>query len=57
MFEKYDAYKDSGESWIGLIPKHWEIIKLKHLLLIKKIIILEYNLLFLSILTLLINSS
>ncbi|WP_213070456.1 restriction endonuclease subunit S [Acinetobacter johnsonii] len=31
MFEKYDAYKDSGESWIGLIPKHWEIIKLKHL--------------------------
>jgi type I restriction enzyme S subunit len=31
MFKKYDAYKDSGEGWIGLIPEHWEIVKLKHL--------------------------
>ena len=23
--------KDSGVEWIGMIPKHWEIIKIKHL--------------------------
>lgn len=29
MFEKYDAYKDSGVEWLGEIPNHWSIIKLK----------------------------
>ena len=31
MFKKYDAYKDSGVEWIGDIPSHWEIKKLKHI--------------------------
>lgn len=32
MFEKYDAYKDSGVDWIGEIPNNWNVVKLKHLL-------------------------
>lgn len=32
MFEKYDAYKDSGVEWIGDIPNNWNVVKLKHLL-------------------------
>ena len=36
MFKKYDAYKDSCEGWIGLIPNHWEVFKLKHLFTEKK---------------------
>lgn len=27
--KKYDNYKDSGVEWLGQIPKHWEINKLK----------------------------
>lgn len=34
--EKYPAYKDSGEAWIGDIPKHWGTKKLKHLFAEKK---------------------
>lgn len=29
MFEKYDAYKDSGVHWLGSIPKHWDVKSLK----------------------------
>ncbi|WP_338813278.1 restriction endonuclease subunit S [Bernardetia sp. Wsw4-3y2] len=32
--EKYENYKDSGIEWIGEIPEHWEIKKLKYLTLI-----------------------
>ena len=28
--KKYDSYKDSGIEWIGEIPTHWEIKKVKH---------------------------
>ena len=28
MFEKYDAYKDSGVEWLGEIPSDWNIMKL-----------------------------
>ncbi|MEN9302872.1 MAG: hypothetical protein RL264_1301 [Bacteroidota bacterium] len=28
--KKYDSYKDSGIEWIGEIPSHWEIKKLKY---------------------------
>jgi len=28
--KKYDEYKDSGVAWIGEVPKHWEVCKLKH---------------------------
>ena len=27
--EKYSSYKDSGVEWLGEIPEHWEIKKLK----------------------------
>ena len=29
---KYDSYKDSGIDWIGEIPKHWELKRLKDIL-------------------------
>jgi len=29
--KRYDSYKDSGIDWIGEIPEHWELKKLKHL--------------------------
>jgi type I restriction enzyme S subunit len=29
--KKYDSYKESGIEWIGEIPEHWEVKKLKHL--------------------------
>ncbi|MGB7510134.1 MAG: restriction endonuclease subunit S [Pelodictyon phaeoclathratiforme] len=28
-YEKYPAYKDSGVEWIGEIPEHWEVKRLK----------------------------
>ena len=28
---RYERYKDSGVDWIGIIPKHWRIEKLKYL--------------------------
>ena len=30
MMERYDKYKDSGVEWIGEIPEHWEVKKLKY---------------------------
>lgn len=35
-FEKYPAYQNSGEYWMGEIPEHWEIKKLKHVFREKK---------------------
>lgn len=35
-FKKYHAYKDSGEYWMGDIPEHWDIKKLKHVFKEKK---------------------
>lgn len=29
MISRYDAYNDSGVEWIGEIPEHWEVRKLK----------------------------
>jgi type I restriction enzyme S subunit len=29
--KKYDSYKNSGIEWIGEIPSHWEVKKVKHL--------------------------
>lgn len=28
-YQKYQAYKDSGVEWIGEIPEHWEVKRLK----------------------------
>jgi len=33
---RYPSYKDSGESWVGEIPSHWETRKLKQLFCEKK---------------------
>src|SRR5574344_1654237 len=27
--ERYNKYKDSGELWLGEIPSHWEVKRLK----------------------------
>ena len=35
----YSAYKDSGEQWLGQIPEHWEIRKLKYVLQLRKKIV------------------
>ena len=28
--QRYDSYKDSGVKWLGEIPSHWEVCKIKH---------------------------
>jgi restriction endonuclease S subunit len=30
-FPRYESYKDSGIEWIGEIPEHWEVKKLKYI--------------------------
>ena len=30
--KQYDNYKNSGVEWLGEIPEHWEVKKLKHLI-------------------------
>ncbi|MDD3839428.1 MAG: restriction endonuclease subunit S [Clostridia bacterium] len=30
-YKRYERYKDSGIEWIGEIPEHWEVKKLKHI--------------------------
>jgi len=36
MMRTYDSYKDSGIEWIGEIPRHWEIKKLRFIFNEKK---------------------
>jgi type I restriction enzyme S subunit len=31
-FPRYPAYKDSGVEWLGEVPEHWSIIRLKNVL-------------------------
>jgi type I restriction enzyme S subunit len=33
--KKYEKYKPSGVEWIGEIPAHWKIKKIKHLCYVK----------------------
>ena len=35
-FKPYPKYRDSGVKWLGNIPEHWEIKKLKHLVIFIK---------------------
>ena len=28
-FPKYPAYKDSGVKWLGMVPSHWRVVRLK----------------------------
>jgi len=30
-FPRYPAYKDSGVTWLGEVPSHWSLLKLKHI--------------------------
>jgi len=30
-YKRYERYKDSGVEWIGEIPEHWEIKKIKYI--------------------------
>ena len=30
-YKRYERYKDSGVEWIGEIPEHWELRKIKHI--------------------------
>lgn len=36
MSNKYDSYKDSGIEWIGEIPSHWDVSKVKFIFEIQK---------------------
>ena len=29
-FPKYPKYKDSGVEWLGEVPEHWEVMRVKH---------------------------
>lgn len=29
-YKPYEAYKDSGVEWIGPVPKHWDVKRLRH---------------------------
>ncbi|MGC7561160.1 restriction endonuclease subunit S [Pasteurella sp. PK-2025] len=31
MFKQYQEYKNSGVEWLGDVPKHWEIVRTKHI--------------------------
>ena len=31
MMRKYEKYKDSRVEWIGEVPEHWEITRLKNI--------------------------
>lgn len=31
MTQRYDTYKDSGVQWLGEIPGHWEVLRIKNI--------------------------
>ena len=34
--KRYDSYKNSGVEWIGEVPEHWEVCKIKRLSVVKR---------------------
>ena len=40
-FPRYPAYKDSGVEWLGDVPQHWEVVRVRWLCEIKKRIVGE----------------
>ena len=30
-YQAYAEYKDSGVEWLGDIPKHWQLTRIKHI--------------------------
>ena len=53
MFEKYDAYKDSGVEWLGQLPESWDLLPNKYIFKLKKNLVgkrsKEYELLSLTL--------
>lgn len=43
MFNKYDAYKDSGIQWIDEIPSEWSVLRAKNFFNFRKIINSKYQ--------------
>ena len=41
MIKKYEHYKDSYVEWIGDVPEHWEVRKLKYLAKINSAVLPE----------------
>lgn len=35
-FQAYPTYKDSGVDWLGKVPEHWKIKRIKHIFQIRK---------------------
>lgn len=35
-YKQYEEYKDSGVEWLGKVPSHWDIVKIKHLSQVKR---------------------
>ena len=31
-FPRYPSYRDSGVEWLGRVPAHWEVVRLKNVL-------------------------
>ena len=31
-YKPYPAYKDSGVEWLGKVPAHWEVFRIKSLI-------------------------
>ncbi|PNK01769.1 hypothetical protein CEP10_18400, partial [Cylindrospermopsis raciborskii S07] len=40
-WKRYPAYKDSGVEWLGKIPEHWEVKRLKDVALVNSATISE----------------
>lgn len=30
-FPRYPSYRDSGVEWLGEVPEHWDVLRIKHL--------------------------
>ncbi|WP_180096832.1 MULTISPECIES: hypothetical protein [unclassified Acinetobacter] len=43
MFNKYNAYQDSGVQWIGEIPSEWSVLRAKNFFNFRKIINSKYQ--------------
>ncbi|MCC5841502.1 MAG: restriction endonuclease subunit S [Opitutales bacterium] len=46
---RYPQYKDSGVEWLGEVPAHWEVVRLRNIVEIKKVIAGELGFEILSI--------
>jgi len=35
-YKRYERYKDSGVEWMGQVPNHWKVLKIKRLTRVKR---------------------